>query len=224
MESKWIWWHISGSILASWNTSICVDATNSYIEVVFCIHFTVLTSKSSEITCFLLNFVVFSGKDIDFASVPSSYMVQVFANGSVFAESLEMTFSTWCLNSHKNWPHESVKCDIQIQLEPSANLTVMPLDNSFIIIPPVGFFENWFIWIIKLIEVRLFQHPKSYDYDEGEWHIKVVQSTIVNSPNAVVRDQFSKHASIKIETVLERNSIFYNQLISVPLIGSILRR
>lgn len=58
-------------------------------------------------------------------------------NGSVWAESTEITFSTWCWNTNRNWPHESVKCDIQIQLDHFANVTLKPLDKSFHIAPTV---------------------------------------------------------------------------------------
>lgn len=81
-----------------------------------------------------------SGKDADFLFMPLVYTVILYANGSVWAESSETTFSTWCLNSHRNWPHELVKCDIQIQLESVTNVTLMPLNDSFYINPRVRCF------------------------------------------------------------------------------------
>lgn len=69
------------------------------------------------------------------------------------------------------------------------------------------------------------QHPTSYDYDEGEWHIQQVRTTSAaqsdfDNPFVLTDKRILEIASIlKIETVLRRNFVFYNHLISAPLIG-----
>lgn len=71
--------------------------------------------------------------------MPLIFTVMVNSNGSVWAESIyDITMSTWCLNSDRNWPYESIKCDIQIQLEQSLDANLKPLNNTFHIIPRVS--------------------------------------------------------------------------------------
>lgn len=80
-----------------------------------------------------------SGKDDNFTSLPLIYSVRVNANGSVWAESIaDITMSTWCLNSNRNWPYETIECDIDMQLEHFADAILQPLNNSFHIVPRVG--------------------------------------------------------------------------------------
>lgn len=72
------------------------------------------------------------------------------------------------------------------------------------------------------------KHSKLSDIDEGEWRIIKTKTSSLSNLNtrfAVTDDRILKMASvIKIETVLQRNSFFYNQLISVPVIGNAFRR
>lgn len=74
------------------------------------------------------------------------------------------------------------------------------------------------------------QHPTFYDYDEGEWHVNQVTTTTKSIPSNQLQispwmvanvNIVAKNLSIlNIETILQRNYVFYNQLISVPLIGT----
>lgn len=45
--------------------------------------------------------------------------------------------STWCLNADQNWPYESIQCDIQMQLEHFSNAILVPLNETFSIVPRV---------------------------------------------------------------------------------------
>lgn len=67
--------------------------------------------------------------------------------------------------------------------------------------------------------------PEMYDVDVGEWHITGT-STIAkeqsrsDTPYVVTHERLSSTAYVlSICVGLERNSLFYNQLISVPLNG-----
>lgn len=65
--------------------------------------------------------------------------MRINANGSVWAESIaDITMSTWCSNSNRNWPYDLIKCDIQMQLEHFSDAILMPLNNSFDIGPRVS--------------------------------------------------------------------------------------
>lgn len=87
----------------------------------------------------------FSGKDDHFACLALYYDITIFSNGSMWAESSESTFSTWCSNSNRNWPHEIVDCNIQIQLEHFIDAALVPLEKAFYIIPKVSkFIANHF--------------------------------------------------------------------------------
>lgn len=72
---------------------------------------------------------------------------------------------------------------------------------------------------------HIVQHPTSYDYDEGEWHIMQVKTTSkeIPSTNLQIDPSTSIHmlrvSVMNVETILQRNFVFYNYLISVPLIG-----
>lgn len=80
-----------------------------------------------------------SGKDDSFTSLPLTYTVTVHSNGSVWAESMaDITMTTWCLNADQNWPYESIKCEIQMQLEHFSSAILVPLNETFSIVPQVS--------------------------------------------------------------------------------------
>lgn len=65
-----------------------------------------------------------------------------------------------------------------------------------------------------------------YDFDEGEWRVmetktKSSMQSNSNTPSGIVTDNESSSAisTLEMTVSLQRNSLFYNQLISVPLIG-----
>lgn len=169
---------------------------------------------------------IFSGKDDHFLYLNLIYAVTVFSNGSVWAESTICTFSAWCLNANRNWPHEKVNCEIHIQLDQFTSSVLMPLNKNFPMTRPVRF-EICFIEL-EIEKENLYFSIKDlhrYDVDDGEWHITEtnavakVQSTL-DTPYVPAHESLSNTAYIlSIDVTLERNSLFYNQLISVPLIG-----
>lgn len=102
----------------------------------------------------------------------------------------------------------------------------MPLNKIFAMTRPVRF-------VICCIELEiekenLFFSIKDlhrYDVDDGEWHITEtnavakVQSTLDTSYVPAHESLPNTAYILSIDVTLERNSLFYNQLISVPLIG-----
>ncbi|XP_031620035.1 acetylcholine receptor subunit beta-like 2 [Contarinia nasturtii] len=143
-----------------------------------------------------------NGKDDHFTYVPLSYTLMIFSNGSVWAETNEIIFSTWCLNSHRDWPYEKVNCSIQIHLDHLTNATLIPLNNVFNVLPK-----------------NFVSH-----FDESEWRIidtKATYTLHTDAPYVLTEDGPIKSLSIlKIDVILGRNNLFYNNIISMPLIGA----
>lgn len=69
--------------------------------------------------------------------MPRFYTIIIFSNGSIWAESNECTFSTWCLNQNRNWPYETVDCSIQLELDHSINAHLIQMDKKKSIVPMV---------------------------------------------------------------------------------------
>lgn len=99
-----------------------MEASNSIVEVML------YTNQLAEliVSSYISHF---SGKDDNFISLPIVYTATVLWNGTVYAESKEIDFSTWCLNSNHNWPYEQLECDILLQLSQNENISLIPMNG-----------------------------------------------------------------------------------------------
>lgn len=142
--------------------------------------------------------------------LPLMYSVTVTSNGQIFAESNETIISTMCLKKQENWPHESVECNIQIQLDDVDINKLTPLKYDF----GASHATN---------RIDLAEEP-SMQKNNHHWrvsHVKMASrlQTIRTANDG--NDQISLKKSTTLElniTFLENISLF-SQLCSVPVMG-----
>lgn len=118
-------------------------------------------------------------------------------NGTINLLCPDVILTTWCVNPEQNWPNEHLKCEIDFGLEPEP-LTVMPL-----------------IYKDKLMH-------DSVD-SLSEWHLHKISVKLINEgTSARFTDKEmlqTMDGDVSLIFEISRNSAFYKNVFSVPILG-----
>ncbi|XP_013119601.2 uncharacterized protein LOC106096405 isoform X2 [Stomoxys calcitrans] len=124
------------------------------------------------------------------------HRIKIDYNGTVTSIFENVVFSSWCPNAMKNWPNEHLLCDVIFGLDPG----------------PLG--------TLDLIYDGHWAHPKIETL--SEWTLKAITvSTVDNANNMRYTDKKvlqSMVGDIAIEFEIARNSRFYKNVFSMPIL------
>ena len=124
--------------------------------------------------------------------------IKIHNNGSVTLTINDALLQTWCLDPLLNWPNEYLKCDINLGLSPG------PFDKL-----PLIYSDNLAHQIVGSL---------------SEWHLHKVSVTPIGkgitaryTDNSVIQ---SMDGDISIIFEISRNSSFYKNVFSIPILGT----
>ncbi|XP_037822468.1 neuronal acetylcholine receptor subunit beta-4 [Lucilia sericata] len=123
--------------------------------------------------------------------------VRIESNGSITLNFPDAILTTWCVNAEENWPNEHLKCEIEFGLE-SGPLEKLPL---------------------------IYKDKMPHDNVDSlsEWHLhRISVNPIVKGMIARFTDKDiiqSMDGDISIIFEISRNSTFYKNVFSVPILA-----
>lgn len=137
----------------------------------------------------------------DFKSINLQFSAKINASGRVVAETQDVTFTTWCNGTDRNWPFEKVLCTINMVFDDYTGLEFTP--DSF-------------------NETVNQTTNEDFNYDEAHYHIVDVQKY----PSAKKRffdkennEWISEYSQFVFAVSMEQNGSFYTHLFVTPLFG-----
>ncbi|XP_017479014.1 PREDICTED: neuronal acetylcholine receptor subunit beta-4 [Rhagoletis zephyria] len=129
----------------------------------------------------------------------------VYANGNLTMLNTNAEFTTWCVDTKRNWPHERLNCGLILGLKSFSPLTHEPItlayDSSLPLpVEPFNMLSEWHFRQISLSVIA------TADNNTDRYGTQAIAQTM--------------NGDISLEFVIERNGSFYKNVFMMPLVAS----
>ncbi|XP_054739742.1 uncharacterized protein LOC129245551 [Anastrepha obliqua] len=147
--------------------------------------------------------VLNSAHRIDSLHEPDIGLV-IYANGNITLLNTNAEFTTWCVDTKRNWPHERLNCGLILGLESFSPVTHEPItlayDNTLPLpVEPFNMLSEWHFRQISLSVIA------SDDNNTNRYGERAIAQTM--------------NGDISLEFTIERNGVFYKNVFTMPILA-----